>query len=109
MLVAAAALPRKFLRLCRGLLDGFDSAWQCEFFYILHKLRDYKVKVCNKRCQDNSPKNVLELMSYEDLWSPGPERRGQIARGQVDIAPRRAARDRKSTRLNSSHVKISYA
>src|SRR5436309_8970846 len=42
----------------------------------------------------------------EDLHLPRPAQKN-IRR--LDVAVRDAARDRKSTRLNSSHVKISYA
>src|SRR3989442_13534515 len=40
------------------------------------------------------------------LRAPLPEREGAGARGDD---PRRGLQDRKSTRLNSSHVRISYA
>src|SRR3712207_7148436 len=42
---------------------------------------------------------------------PGGERRADDRPGDVErgVRPRRGARDRKSTRLNSSHANISYA
>src|SRR2546430_12054955 len=45
-------------------------------------------------------------LAVEPLRRPGADRVAQLGRG---IEYRRAAQDRKSTRLNSSHSQISYA
>src|SRR5690349_23872980 len=62
------------------------------------------------------------LFPYTTLFRSGPRKArpradaGRVAddpagprAGSAGRAPRRGARDRKSTRLNSSHVEISYA
>src|SRR5437870_12909622 len=51
-------------------------------------------------------------ISSADRGRGGPHRRSAAPRGPPDLRRRgdqRAPRDRKSTRLNSSHVAISYA
>src|SRR5215475_6829100 len=54
---------------------------------------------------------TLSLHDALPIWSTLTARSRRTARGSASIPPRRWAgcSDRKSTRLNSSHVKISYA
>src|SRR5690606_42086751 len=54
------------------------------------------------RNQDDHVKNIAFLMDPQGIWSLAPA-------FDVTYAYSPAGQDRKSTRLNSSHVKISYA
>src|SRR5690606_41795312 len=59
----------------------------------------------------NRSRLAISLISRA-TWSPFwilPERQMNSASRRLNIRPCMPARDRKSTRLNSSHVKISYA
>src|SRR5256885_7208076 len=53
------------------------------------------------------------LFPYTTLFRSGRDRGGGVPFYQIDVAPERRevrrTRDRKSTRLNSSHLVISYA
>src|SRR5947199_3811243 len=58
------------------------------------------------------PYTTLFRSHHDGLDLPAPERRGhalRLRRERDDRATGAAARDRKSTRLNSSHLGISYA
>src|SRR3712207_7686973 len=48
-------------------------------------------------------------VDHDDVLPPLRERRPQCGRGRGLADPALARRDRKSTRLNSSHANISYA
>src|SRR3989442_2346529 len=62
-------------------------------------------------CRDGTP--LLVPSAIEIRWSPplwvDPERRPDVDRGQSAWWGVPSRQDRKSTRLNSSHVRISYA
>src|SRR5256885_11729965 len=45
----------------------------------------------------------------QDVGNEFPDDRGQARRAAADLGPARTRQDRKSTRLNSSHLVISYA
>src|SRR5690349_23051885 len=55
------------------------------------------------------PRTDPEISGFHTHGEKAPSQTGDTGRGGAKPASAKGARDRKSTRLNSSHVEISYA